>query len=683
MKKQVKNEERKDILSPQKNRKAKIGIKLKLLGILLPMVIAVVAVIVAQVYSHTKQILLSKSEENLSISTQSVVHQVETWMKETITALKTERDAIEFFAPGDDQELAYIKHTADRFAAFPAGIYLATTEGTLLHASFVPDDSFNVFEKPWYQDGLVSEEFIFGSVYFDEDSQSYVVGASGMLKDQNGNCRGVAAADIYLNAISDIVKEVQLEDTGKMFLVDSNTGMIIGHPEEALVGVQLEEQENQLYAYVNGRINTNETGLGTVTMANGERIYVDIQKVPDSAWITVAYVPQTEILSELNGLTVRIVAIAVIGCLFLVILMERMIHIIVKPVKKLNNTIKVITDGDFTASVPVRTSDEIGNMAEAVREFIQTMRSVIKQISQVSEVLNSQADESRSMSAELSGAADRQAVSMNEMTRTVSELTVSIAEVAGSATSLSLLVTDTREKGDMAGEQMKQAVAASDSGKADMQRVIGSMEHISGRMDSLESCARQMDGSIEKINAIVGMIGDIAEETNLLSLNASIEAARAGEAGRGFAVVADQIGKLAATSKASVDEIASLTAEISGIVRQTVQETTESSDVIRESSGIVQEAGRTFDQIYQSVEATSEAVDHMIEKIREVSEIAHSVAAITEEQSAASEEILATTETVNENTVRVSENSIDVEHSAGKLENSAKLLSEEMTKFKV
>lgn len=663
--------------------RAKLGIKLKLLGILLPIVIGVIAVIVTLVYVDTKRIILNKSEDILITNTQSVTNQVTAWMKETITALDMERDSLQYFGLDAAEELEYIKHTAGRYDSFPAGIYIGTSKGELIHASFVPDSSFRVLEKPWYKEGVISEKFIFGSVYFDEDSQSYVVGASGMLKDGQGAVRGVAAADIYLDAISEIVSGIRLEETGGVFLVDTNTDTVIGHRDASVVGSPLESLADELYAYVQSAIKGGNSGLSTLTREDGQKIYVDMEQVPDSKWMTVSYVPQKEILAELTALTGNIIFVAIIGCLFLTVLMERFIHFIVKPVRKVSSAISTITDGDFTVEMKVHTSDEVGAMAEGLRHFIAGMRETIRQIRDVSNTLNGQAVSSSRISDDLSGAADMQADSMNEMNRTVQDLTQSITNVAESAVTLSELVAEATDKGQLADEQMKEAVSASDRGMTDMEAITRSMESISVKMNALETSAVKMDGAIDKINSIVDLIRDIAEETNLLSLNASIEAARAGDVGRGFAVVASQIGKLASTSKEAVDNIAQLTGEISGIVRQTVSETKESADVIRDSSAVVEETGKTFNQIYESVTKTNEAVTVMVEKVSEVNEIAQTVAGITEQQSAASEEILATTENMRENAENVSDHSKVMAKDAVGLKENAELLEEHMRKFTI
>ena len=96
-------------------------------------------------------------------------------MNRTLAMLETQRDTIEYENMDIPEMEAYIKHTAGQSESYPAGIYVALTDGSLYHASFVPGPDFDALSKSWYKDGIASEDFILGDVYFDEDSQSYVV----------------------------------------------------------------------------------------------------------------------------------------------------------------------------------------------------------------------------------------------------------------------------------------------------------------------------------------------------------------------------------------------------------------------------------------------------------------------------------------------------------------------------
>ncbi len=213
-----------------------IGITVKLVAAIVISVAIAGSALLTIVFNQMSQTLLSKSEEMLVTTTDKTLQETKAWMNRTLSMLETQRDTIEYENMDIPEMEAYIKHTAGQNDAYPAGIYVALTDGSLYHASFVPGPDFDALSKSWYQNGIASEDFILGDVYFDEDSQSYVVGASGMLTDGNGAVRGVAAADVYLDSISQIVSNIQIEDTGGIFLVDTRTDAIIGDRNEAVVG---------------------------------------------------------------------------------------------------------------------------------------------------------------------------------------------------------------------------------------------------------------------------------------------------------------------------------------------------------------------------------------------------------------------------------------------------------------
>lgn len=664
-------------------KKRKIGIKFKLLGALIPISLLIITIILLLVYKNASAIILDQNENLLQTSTESVSNKVEAWMKEIITALEWERDAIEYFDMTQPEEIEYLKHTTNRYEAFPAGIYIATTEGKLEHASFVPGPDFDVFAKSWYNEGLISESFLFGSVYFDEDSQSFVVGASGVLNDKQGNVRGVAAADIYLDAISDIINEVTLEKTGGMFLVDKKTNTIIGHKESDLVGTTLTDNTDPIYPFISDLLKQDKSGLQTYVNSDKQSIYLNVLPIPESNWITVAYVPNTEVLEDINTLALQSAGIAICFILILIVLMERLIHFIIKPVKKITNAILEISEGDFTHDIVISSKDEIGIMSNALCAFISKMRIIIGQIMDNSKQLNQQSVSSSAVSSNLADISLKQSDYMDSMNTTVNELSRSISEVADDISSLSVFVSKTTEQGITAREQMGQTVANSSAGHNDMQEIKKSMDIISNRMQALDHSVQQVGSSISEINSIVELIRSIAEETNLLSLNASIEAARAGESGRGFAVVADQIGKLAATSKSAVDDIANLTNNICDLVSETITETNYSVAAISDSSKIIDTTLLTFNTIFEAVQSTNTFVSEITKQISHINDVSVNIAAITQEQSASAEEILATSEELTIYSRRVMDDSQNVAKDSVNLANTAKQLEENMLNFKI
>ena len=186
-----------------------------------------------------------------------------------------------------------------------------------------------------------------------------------------------------------------------------------------------------------------------------------------------------------------------------------------------------------------------------------------------------------------------------------------------------------------------------------------------------------------KIDEITATISGIAEETNLLALNASIEAARAGEAGKGFAVVATEIKNLAETSSHAAGEISELISSVTTLINSTVEQSQNSVVQIKESSQIVGVASEQFNNIFESIEKTNTIIHGMIDKVRNANDVASDMAAITEEQSASAEEIEATAINIQELANVVTENSANVKKDSNVLANTAESLKEEVSGFTI
>ncbi len=179
------------------------------------------------------------------------------------------------------------------------------------------------------------------------------------------------------------------------------------------------------------------------------------------------------------------------------------------------------------------------------------------------------------------------------------------------------------------------------------------------------------------------MIAEIAEETNLLSLNASIEAARAGEAGKGFAVVATQIGKLAQTSSESATNISSLIEDVHRLIDEAVGQANASAESIEKNSELINVAVDTFDQIYTNIQASNDCIEEMIRNVEKVDDVATNVAAISEEQAASADEILATSQNMVEQANIITRNSEDVANNSHELASTSDTLTSHVQQFKI
>lgn len=646
--------------SSERGQKAiRLGLTGKLLGALLPVTAVVIAGILLLVYFNTSSMVQKKSEEILKTNTESVVNSVTAWMNKTITALEVQRDTMQYYSMGGEQELDYIKHTANQYEAFPAGIYIATMDGKLTHASFVPGPEYNTFEKSWYIDGIESEKFIFGSVYFDEDSQSYVVGASGMLKDKNGVLRGVAAADIYLDAISQIVKPVQIEETGGVFLVDMRTDTIIGHKDPQLVGTLISDQEDSLYKNASALLEKGAMGLQSVGSGNAET-FLDIQEVPDSDWMTVSYVPQREVMADLNGFTRNMAVLAVIAIIVLLLLVVIVVRTaVIRPIRRIDHVAEQIADGELNESITHRSNDEFGQLADSFNRTVARLRDYVNYIDEISTVLReiSQGNLEFHLQYDYAGEFAKVKESMllisESLNQTIGDIagaaqqvTAGSGQVSNGAQNLSQGATEQASSiqelaatiGEVSSQVKENAVTAGQVMEKieDTGRDLGISNQ---KVQSMISAIEQIHEKSNEISKIIKIIDDIAFQTNILALNAAVEAARAGEAGKGFAVVADEVRNLAGKSAEAAKDTTRLIEET---VLAVSHGTTLADDTATSMKQVVENAQLVTELMAKISQASTEQSSSMSQislGVDQISAVVQSNSATAEESAAVSEEL--------------------------------------------
>ena len=408
------------------------------------------------------------------------------------------------------------------------------------------------------------------------------------------------------------------------------------------------ERLNSLISVTNKKIEEQNYDLCEI----GENM-TGFAQIDGTDWILVSYIPKEIIYSDINVVRITMIIICLVSVILLAVLIERVVSMVMRPVKELTSIITDMTNGDFTIDVKSGKNDEIGVMSRCVERFISAMRSMLASIHSVSEQLSEEANTSDVLSGQMYDASKLQSESMRELNNTVEQLSLSVTDIAENATTLAMVVADTREDGEQVNIKMRKTVDVSQKGKSDIQHISEAMEEINASVQKLKIAIDKVGKASGEITNITSVIGKIADETNLLSLNASIEAARAGEAGKGFAVVATEISQLAKTSADSVHSIEELINEISTLVNDTIKQTDESVDNINRSSELVGNALETFDVIFDNISEVDGLVKSMIAKVQKVDDVASNVAAISEEQAASSEEILATSQTMVQQAVNI------------------------------
>lgn len=658
-------------------KKGNISIKAKLLGIIIPVVIAIILILVFTAYHVSSGIIESYSKNLLESSVNSQASKIEAWLEENLASMQMAKNMIEKLHPDEAQLQTSLDASCGYSENYPDGLFLADANGSFLKGTDSKKQEPNPKESMWYQEGMTRVNMAVGSAHQNPDGTN-VVSASGLLNDGSDTVR-VIAADMTLDRISVIVNSfIEMHDA-EAFLVDKDSSVILASRDSDLISKTLgADGQSAFYKDVEKKVSGKSYDF--CTLDGNMTVF---KEVNGTNWLLVSYVPTNVVLADLVGLRNLMIIFSIISILVLCVLIERVTHVVIRPVKEMTRVITSMASGDFTVSMKVKGNDEIAVMGRSVEHFIASMKEMIRQMGHVSDRLEKQAGSSKNVSGEMNSAANIQSQSMTELNATVDQLSVSVNEIAQNATQLAGVVADTKEDSDKVEDKMRTTVEVSEKGKADMESVGNALHNIEISIHNLEEAVDKVGTASGEIVDIIKLIGDIAEETNLLSLNASIEAARAGEAGRGFAVVASQIGVLAKNSADSVAHITSLINEINGLVDDAVKQAGSSASDIESSADLIHTAVDTFDQIFQNIQETSHLIEGVVEKINQVDQVATNVAAISEEQAASSDEILATSESMLQQAKSISKNSEQVEAEAGNLAESADQLADQVKQFQI
>lgn len=323
-------------------------------------------------------------------------------------------------------------------------------------------------------------------------------------------------------------------------------------------------------------------------------------------------IPLTEMTAALLRSRLIIAGIAVVLTLMTIVLIFFIVRIFV--LKPLNSAVEVVEKAaakDFSKILKVRYRDEIGSLAESVNAMSGALAITMKEVASISGELSSNADTLKK-SIEQSVSGTRQQAEQASLIATASE-------------EMSQTVAGIAQSGAKAADMSVMAMEVASRGKDVLEESVTKIESAGQSTRELSDMIEKLNASVTEIGNIITVIKDIADQTNLLALNAAIEAARAGEQGRGFAVVADEVRKLAERTTKATGEISQRISMVQEGSRQTADSMESSLSNVSDSVAYMKKAQAALDEIVNSIRSSADEVSQ--------------IAAAVEEQSTTSDEI--------------------------------------------
>lgn len=540
----------------------------------------------------------------------------------------------------------------------------------------------DVSEKQWYKDLMTGRSYNISNPVISKGSGKTLIVIGAAVKDDSDNIIGDMISAVNISRIQEKINEFKFGENGYSILI-SDDGTIITHPDESLImKSKITELDDSDMVNLGKEMLKSDSGDFKFGVGDNKSIAF-YKKIPLTNWSVASVISERELFAEGRSLVTTLAMVSVIIIIIIAGIIIFMANKFSKPLRKLCDFSSEIAQGNLTCELNINRNDEIGQVADTLKNTSYELRNMVIDISTSANEVNKLADDvneaikqsllgteeiTKSME-QISRGAINQAENADKASEITGELVDEIKSVVDKCNYMNGIVNDSIKMSTIGTERVQNAVEN-----------IKSIEKINN--ESIEQTLNLLEKSNE-IGQIVNVISEIAEQTNLLALNASIEAARAGEQGKGFAVVASQVGELAKQSNEAAKKIENI---IRGIQQQVqvidkqmkfgAEEVANGVETTKSVSENFTEIEKTFKEIESVVLEVFNASNIMKEKAYTTSNSIKEVAGVTEENSSATEEVTAANEEQSASMQQIAE-------TTSKLDELIENLNETIKKFKI